>query len=190
MLLAVIKATQGITRRDWRPTPLKTISLLGLCFAFAAIAIALLTLQTFAAKQQLYRSAFVWQVDLRAFRASFSPHSFIATLIVVGVAHWWDSVDKWMHHLQPVLVMSKGPVLPRRGAANSYQSSYWLWASAKAASNKHWLLCMVTIGTTLSQVRKLTSYGPCQFPGLDTRSLVFRGCQLTMPTVLNTPKQH
>lgn len=44
------------------------------------------------------------------------------------------------------------------GAAVSYQSSYWLWASAKAAKNKHWLLSLVTFGTVVAQACKYLSF--------------------------------
>jgi hypothetical protein len=103
---------------------------------------------------QLYRSAFVHQIYLRSFRTSLSLHSVIAIFIVVAVALWWGEIDKRMRHIQPFLAMSKEPALYRRGATTSYQTSYWLWASIKAALNKHWLLCLVTVGTTLNRVRK------------------------------------
>jgi hypothetical protein len=103
---------------------------------------------------QLYRSAFLYQIYLPSFRTSVSLHSIIATFIVVGIALWWDDIDKRMRHIQPLLAMSKESTLYRRGANTSYQTSYWLWASIKAALNKHWLLCLVTVGTTLNQVRK------------------------------------
>ncbi|CAO2656417.1 Nn.00g052200.m01.CDS01 [Neocucurbitaria sp. VM-36] len=138
--------------KDWRPTLLRTRLLSALLLAFALVAVALIVLKHFADRQQLYRSAFLYQVDFGIFRAKFSPHSVIATLVAVGVALWWDAVDKNMRVLQPYLSMSKEPVDFKRGAAVSYQSVYWLWASVKAAMNRHWLLCLVTVGTTLCQV--------------------------------------
>ncbi|KAI4671989.1 uncharacterized protein J4E78_000488 [Alternaria triticimaculans] len=32
------------------------------------------------------------------------------------------------------------------------KSSYWIWAAAKSASRKHWMLCLITTGTTLTQI--------------------------------------
>jgi membrane-bound lytic murein transglycosylase MltF len=70
---------------------------------------------------------------------------------------WWDAIDKALRTVQPFLSMSKVTTDVRLGAALSYQSSYWLQASIRAATNKHWLLALVTLGTTLSQIRKLYS---------------------------------
>jgi hypothetical protein len=64
-------------------------------------------------------------------------------------------MEKNMRLLQPYLSMTTQPRVTRRGTGLTYQSSYWVGAAFKAASNKDWLLSMVTIGTTLSQVREL-----------------------------------
>jgi hypothetical protein len=129
--------------------------LLALLVAFVAVAVLLLVLQSFAARQMLYKSAFVYQVDLHVFKAKFSPHSLLATLVAVGLSMWWDAIDKVLRILQPFLSMSKVTTDVKLGAALSYQSSYWFQASVRAAFNKHWLLALVTLGTTLSQIRKL-----------------------------------
>jgi hypothetical protein len=127
-----------------------------LFLVFAVLATVLLVLQDLAAKQQLYRSAFVYQVDLHVFGAKFSPHSVIATLLAVGVALWWDAIDKRLRLLQPYLAILDKLLEVRYAAATYYRSSYWLWAAAKALLNRHWLLCVVTVGTTLSQICKLS----------------------------------
>lgn len=103
----------------------------------------------------LSRSAFVYQLDLRVFNARFSPQSVLATLLAVGVAMWWDAMDKVLRSVQPFLSMSNATVDVRHGAALSYQASYWFWASIRAAMNKHWLLSLMTFGTTLCQIREL-----------------------------------
>ncbi|PVI08697.1 hypothetical protein DM02DRAFT_9443 [Periconia macrospinosa] len=50
-----------------------------------------------------------------------------------------------------MISMSKSPQEIRQGAATSYQSCYWLWASGKTLKNRHWLLSLVTFGTFVSQ---------------------------------------
>ncbi|KAF2129747.1 hypothetical protein P153DRAFT_366257 [Dothidotthia symphoricarpi CBS 119687] len=138
--------------QDWRPLALRTKGLTALLFAVVAIAAALIVLRNYADKQKLYRSAFVYEVDIGVFHANISPASLVATLIAVGLALWWDMIDKHMRSLQPYLSMAHGPEDVKRGACLSYESSHWVWAAGKAASNKHWLLVLVTMGTTLSQI--------------------------------------
>jgi hypothetical protein len=146
--------TKKTASKTWKPTVIRSWSLLALIIAFILVAVAILVLHSFASRQMLYRSAFVYQLDIRAFNARFSPQSVIASLLAVGVAMWWDIVDKVFRSMQPFLSMSQSTVNVRRGAALSYQSSYWLWATARAVMNSHWLLSLVTFGTTLCQVRK------------------------------------
>jgi hypothetical protein len=141
-------------RTDWRPSLLHKIWLSSLLLVIIAVAIAMLVLRKFADEQVLFQKSFVQQVNLSLFHASFSPHSLIATLIAVLIGLCWDSVDKAMRTLQPYLAMSKEPSEPSRGISISYESSYWIWATIKSARLRHWLLCLVTIGTTLSQIRK------------------------------------
>lgn len=127
---------------------------MALVVTLCLIAVAILVLQHFASKQMLWSSAFIYQLDLRVFNARFSPQSILATLLAVGVSMWWDAMDKVLRTVQPFLSMSGSTVDVRNGAGLSYQTSYWLWASLKAAKNRHWLLSLVTLGTTLCQVRK------------------------------------
>lgn len=118
-------------------------------------------LRDFADRQQLYRSAFVYEVDIGGgFRAQISPTSLGATLVAVCLSLWWEMIDKDMRNLQPYLSMAQRPTDVKHGAALSYESSHWIWAAGKAASNKHWLLSLATLGTMLSQIRKfLYFYG-------------------------------
>ncbi|KAL1641395.1 hypothetical protein SLS58_006096 [Diplodia intermedia] len=48
--------------------------------------------------------------------------------------------------------MAGGPTRLRSGANLSYQSSYWIAAAIKAARNRHWVLFLVTLGTSLSPI--------------------------------------
>jgi hypothetical protein len=140
---------------DWRPVMLHKRWLVTLLTVLVAIAIALLVLRRLATEGRLYRTAFVYQADLGLFNTSFSPHSVVTALIAVVIAFSWDGIDKPMRTLQPYLSMSRGASEAPRGALLSYRSSYWAWAAVKASQSNHWILCLVTIGTTLSQVCKV-----------------------------------
>ncbi|KAF2124604.1 hypothetical protein P153DRAFT_326988, partial [Dothidotthia symphoricarpi CBS 119687] len=123
-----------------------------LLIALIAIAVCMLVLRKFAREHRLYRSAFVYQVNLGLFNTSFSPHSVVTTLVAVTLGLCWDGIDKPMRTLQPYLSMSRKPTAASRGVALSYQSCYWAWAAIKAALRKQWILCLVATGTTLSQI--------------------------------------
>lgn len=141
-------------KTDWRPSLLHKTWLSILLIVLIAVAIAMLVLRKFADEEVLFQTAFVQQVNLSLFHASFSPDSLIATFIAVLIGLCWDSVDKAMRTLQPYLAMSKEPSEPSRGISISYESSYWIWAAIKSARSRHWLLTVVTIGATLCQIRK------------------------------------
>jgi hypothetical protein len=153
--LTSIESRKG-QKYDWRPSMLQKRWLTTLLIVLVIVATSLLVLRKLAIEQNLYRTAFVYQVDLGIFNANFSPHSVIATLIAVGIGLCWSGIDKPMRTLQPYLSMSRKSVPVSRGAGLSYQSSYLVWAAVKAASRRHWILCLVAIGMTLSQVRKCT----------------------------------
>jgi hypothetical protein len=137
---------------DWRPGMLHKKWLAILLLVLIGIAIALLILRKYANEGRLYRSAFVYQLDLGTFNTSFSPHAIIASLVAVLISLCWDGIDNPMRTLQPYLSMSRGASEARRGLKLSYQSSYWVWAAVQAALRRHWILSLVTIGTTLSQI--------------------------------------
>ena len=120
----------------------------------SALAVGLAILHSYAIKGRLYRSAFVYRLSVGSIKAQVSPFLVTATLLAVSLALCWDIVDRNMRVLQPYLQMAKGPTVTRKGAGLSYQSSYWIWAAGKAASNGHWLLALITFGTTLFQICK------------------------------------
>ncbi|KAF2624592.1 hypothetical protein BU25DRAFT_493566 [Macroventuria anomochaeta] len=146
------RRSKGSSRPEWRPAMLHKTWLFVLLFGFVAIATAMLVLRKFADEETLFQTAFVQQVNLSLFHVSFSPHSIIATLVAVTVGLCWDSIDKSMRTLQPYLAISREPSEPSRGISITYESSYWIWAAVKSARSKHWILCLITIGTTLSQI--------------------------------------
>ncbi|CBX98470.1 hypothetical protein LEMA_P098790.1 [Plenodomus lingam JN3] len=140
------------TSQDWRPTMLLSRTLVGFLIILIAITTALIVLHKVSVKGGLYRSSFVYHMSVGKLNAQISPISVTSTLLAVALALCWDSIDRSLRILQPYLSMSKGPTDVREGACLSYQSSYWLWASSRAAFNKHWLLSLVTLGTTLFQI--------------------------------------
>lgn len=142
---------------DWRPSMLHKKWLALLLVVLIGIAIALLVLRNYAKEGRLYRSAFVYQVDLGRFNTSFSPHAIIASLVAVLIGLCWDGIDNPMRTLQPYLSMSRRASEARRGLKLSYQSSYWAGAAVQAALRRHWILCLIAVGTTLSQIRMLLS---------------------------------
>ncbi|KAF1974355.1 hypothetical protein BU23DRAFT_531901 [Bimuria novae-zelandiae CBS 107.79] len=139
------KPSQG----NWRPPMLRLTCLAIFFVGLSAITVTLLVLRSYARRNRLIQKAFVYQADLGVFNITFSPHSMIATLIAVLVGQCWEEIDNPMRTLQPYLSLSRGP---QRGVFLSYRSSYWAWAAIKAVQSRHGLLCLVTAGTTLSQI--------------------------------------
>lgn len=152
------QSSKKITGKDWRPSMLHKRWLLTLFFVLIALAIALLVLRSYSRENRLYRTAFVYQVNLGLFNTSFSPHSVIATLVAVAIGLSWDGIDKPMRTLQPYLSMTRGTPIASRGVSLSYQSSYWILAATRAAYRRHWILSMIATGTTLAQIRKCSKY--------------------------------
>ncbi|KAH7085695.1 hypothetical protein BKA63DRAFT_575008, partial [Paraphoma chrysanthemicola] len=139
-------------QKSWKPGMLRDRWLILLFVILVALAITLLVLRKYAIEQRLYRTAFVYQVKLGLFNTTFSPNSLVAAIIAVAVGLFWDGLDKPLRKLQPYLAMSNAPTAAFKGVSLSYEASYWVWASTKAARRKHWVLCLVTFGTTLSQI--------------------------------------
>ncbi|CAO2655525.1 Nn.00g043280.m01.CDS01 [Neocucurbitaria sp. VM-36] len=139
-------------RNDWRPSMLHKRWLTTYLFGLLLVAIILLVLRGLASKNRLTQSFFLYEADWNLFHMSFSPSSIIATLVAVGISLYWGGIDKPMRTLQPYLAMSRSPARMSQGANLSYQSAFWGWAAVKAALSRHWLLCLIAIGTTLCQV--------------------------------------
>jgi hypothetical protein len=118
--------------------------------------VAIIVLNRFANRSRLYQSVFTHQTNMALLGrlGSFAPFSILPTLFAVVLGLWWDGIDNTFRNLQPFVSMSRAPTKASKGIYLSYQSSYWLWASVKAASNKHWLLTITTLGTFLCQARR------------------------------------
>lgn len=140
------------------PKLLRLPALLSLTTILIAVVVAIAVLYHFATTAGLYEKAFVYQVKISSLNndlSSVAPFAMIPTLIATGIGLWWSAIDENFRRLQPYLAMAKGSPSFSRGTGLSYQSSFWLWACAKAALNKHWLLTFLTFGTSLSPVCEL-----------------------------------
>ncbi|KAJ5174719.1 uncharacterized protein N7482_000596 [Penicillium canariense] len=137
------------------PKLLRLPALVALVVVLIAVVVGVCVLWHFAETVGLYEKAFVYQVDLSFLSNSVSsvaPISMVPTLVATIIGLWWSAIDDNFRRLQPYLAMSDGhPPIPR-GTGLSYQSSFWLWACIKAALNKHWLLSLLTLGSTLTPI--------------------------------------
>ncbi|KAJ5986192.1 hypothetical protein N7451_010557 [Penicillium sp. IBT 35674x] len=137
------------------PTLLRLPALLGLVVLLGAVIAGIVVLYHFAESVGLYEKAFVYQVQVSFFSngiASVAPFSMIPTLIATGIGLWWGAIDENFRRLTPYLQMSRENPQLSRGAGLSYQASFWLWACVKAALNRHWLLSLLTFGSSLSPI--------------------------------------
>jgi len=138
-------------------------ALIPLVMALIALVVGIAVLFHYSVTTGLYEKAFVWQVQLSSINRGLSPvapFAIIPTLFATGIGLWWGAIDDNFRRLQPFLAMSCNEPPPfSRGPGISYQSSFWLWACAKASLNKHWLLALVTLGSTLSPIcRSIPDY--------------------------------
>lgn len=135
---------------------LRLRNLLGLLTYVLALLVATAVLFKFAGTSALRQEFFIYRanIDLLGHDASFSPFAIIPTFLAVGITLWWDSIDQACRALQPLLAISHDAEIPSHGIGLSYASSFWLWASAKAAKNRHWLLSLITLTTFMLQARK------------------------------------
>ncbi|KAI0104001.1 hypothetical protein GGR51DRAFT_523142 [Nemania sp. FL0031] len=119
------------------------------------VMIAIFTLYIYSQGHKLYQKAFVYTVSVSVKGVDLgdvNPASIVTTLVAVVIGLWWGSLDTTLRMAQPFLALATGPVSGFKGASISYRSSYLLWASARAARRKHWLLFLVCTGAFLSQI--------------------------------------
>jgi hypothetical protein len=140
------------------PKLLRLPALSALLAVLVAVVVGISVLYHFAETSGLYQKAFVYEVKLSFLSdgvSSVAPFSMIPTLVATGIGLWWSALDENVRRLQPFVAMSRGHPPISRGVSLSYQSSFWMWACIKAAFNKHWLLSLLTLGSSLSPVCKL-----------------------------------
>ncbi|KAJ5574258.1 uncharacterized protein N7459_008685 [Penicillium hispanicum] len=137
------------------PTILRLPALLTLLVLLILVVVGVVVLYHYAESYRLYGKAFVYEVKLSFLSSGLSgvaPFSIIPTVIATLLGLWWSAMDDNFRRLQPYLSMSKSSSPYKKSVDLSYQSSYWMWAATKAVFNKHWLLFLVTLGSTLSPV--------------------------------------
>ncbi|KAJ5693135.1 hypothetical protein N7462_002558 [Penicillium macrosclerotiorum] len=145
----------GTQSENGTPRLLRLPALLALITVLLVVGAGIAVLWHFAESVGLYEKAFVYQVDISFLSNSMSsvvPISIVPTLIAAIIGLWWNAIDEKFRHLQPYLAMLENNPPLARGAGLSYQSSFWMWACVKAALNQHWLLSLLTLGSTLSPV--------------------------------------
>jgi len=137
----------------WVPIELKCRTLFGLLLFLVILIITTMILYRLANQSSLHQSLFTYHANWHflGHLGSFTPFSIIPTLIAVALSLWWEDIDRSLRSLQPFVSMSKALTTSHKGIGLSYQSSYWLYAFAKSALNRHWLLALTTLGTFLSQ---------------------------------------
>jgi hypothetical protein len=129
--------------------------LLALGFTLTLVLIAVLVLNAFSVRSQLFQLAFIYEADVSKFGLSFStfaPISIAPTVVSIVVGLWWDQLDVTWRILQPFISMSRGPVAISAGAGLTYRSKSWIGAAFKSGRQKHWVLFMIAIGSVLVQV--------------------------------------
>ncbi|KAJ5888389.1 hypothetical protein N7495_008430 [Penicillium taxi] len=137
------------------PMILRLPALLALVLVLALVIVGVAVLYHYAENSRLYGESFVYQVRfsfLSSSVSSLAPFSMIPTVIATLLGLWWGSIDDNFRHLQPYLSLSKSDQPFKKGVDMSYQSSFWIWAAVKALCNKHWLLFLVSLGSTLSPI--------------------------------------
>jgi hypothetical protein len=139
------------------PSLLRMPALSALFAVLVAVVVGISVLYHYAETSGLYQKAFVYEVKLSILSngvSSVAPFSMIPTLIATGIGLWWSALDDNFRRLQPFVAMSKGHPPISGGVSLSYRSSFWLWACFKSAFHKHWLLSLLTLGSSLSPVCK------------------------------------
>ncbi|TGJ79344.1 hypothetical protein E0Z10_g9420 [Xylaria hypoxylon] len=130
--------------------------LIVLVIILTTVMTTILTLYIYSQGHKLYQKAFVYTVSVSVQGVDLgdvNPASIVTTLVAVTIGLWWGSLDTNLRRAQPFLALALGPVIGSKGASISYRSSYLLWASARAARRKHWMLFLVCTGAFLSQIR-------------------------------------
>lgn len=145
------------TWKEWpEPIAFRRWLLLELVTSLICIVSALVVLYFYASTGSLYQAAFVYRTpwDNGSAPEAISPASIVTTLLAISVGLWWGSMDSTLRRLQPFLAMTNGPRVGTRGPTLSYESSYPIWTTIRAAKRSHWLLAIVCLGTTISQICK------------------------------------
>ncbi len=150
-----VQSSQVPVRFDPVLPELRVRNLVGLLLYTTALLVAAAVLLAFAQGSNLRQRFFTYRADVNIFgdTASISPFSIIPTLLSVVLSLWWGSIDNACRALQPFLNMSSAARKPSEGAGLTYVSTFWLWASYKAAKHRNWLLSLITMATFMIPIR-------------------------------------
>ncbi|KAH7402793.1 hypothetical protein BKA66DRAFT_480935 [Pyrenochaeta sp. MPI-SDFR-AT-0127] len=145
--------SKPIHNRSRDPSGLQVWALLALLSFLVSLVVAILVLRSLSDSNKLYRTAFVYQATIHAFKSvTFAPFPILPTLLAIGVSLWWDMIYKTFRRLQPLLAMCRRESSIKGSSGLSYQSSYVGWTAAKAAMHRHWLLGFVALGSVACQL--------------------------------------
>jgi hypothetical protein len=146
---------------QWELRVLRLDTLSALLVFLVGLLAALIVLHQIAAECILHQAAFVYRIDASIFGnywSALSPASIVPTTIAVMIGLWWGTMDGALRSIEPYITMSKSLKDISSGTGLSYSAIYWFWASYKAAKKRSCSLACVTLGTTLSQIRKFLRY--------------------------------
>ncbi|KIW31793.1 uncharacterized protein PV07_03385 [Cladophialophora immunda] len=153
------KASRSQTRSDWRPAVLRGWSGAMALLFMTTLIIAISVLYAMSKASALHETFFVYQKTYsigKGIKANIAPYSIIPTLLAIVLKLWWGGLEGTFKRLQPYVQMARQPTKAAQGVTLSYADSVLLWASWKAAKNKHWLLGSITTGAFLIEVFTVT----------------------------------
>ncbi|KAK5047110.1 hypothetical protein LTR84_007053 [Exophiala bonariae] len=149
------KLIEKVKKKSSLPWVLHLIPATCLFFILLAISVAIAALLGYSETDGLYQTAFVYQIGFEFAGMqldAINPASILTTLLASSIALWWGSVDSSIRKLQPFLALAKLPLKGTDGAGLSYESSYMLWAAARALKRKQWILVLVTCGAFQAEI--------------------------------------
>jgi len=151
------KLTKKLETSSRLPTVLHLVPILCLFISMLVIAVAISVLLGFSETNDLYQTAFVYQIDFQVAGMqldAINPAAILTTFLAGCIALWWGAVDNSIRKLQPFLALAKTPVTTTEGAGLSYETSYLLWAAARAIKRRHWVLALVSCGAFYAEICK------------------------------------
>lgn len=161
-----IKLTVKLESKSSLPWVLHLIPAACLFSTLLAVSVAISVLLGYSETDGLYQTAFVYQIGFKLGGMqleAINPASVLTTLLASSIALWWGSVDSSIRKLQPFLALAKGPVKGKNGAGLSYESSYMLWAAARALKRRQWILVLVTCGAFQAEICQCSRKPFCNY---------------------------
>lgn len=151
------KLTKKLKNSSSLPTVLHLVPVLCLFVSMLAIAVTISVLLGFSETDDLYQTAFVYQIDFQVAGMqldAINPAAILTTFLAACIALWWGAVESSVRKLQPFLALAKRPVRTEDGTGLSCETSYLLWAAIRAIKRSHWLLALVSCGAFYAEICK------------------------------------